>query len=125
MTAIAMVSQSRHRRPVFAMANAMRMGTERYIMDTTSRGAANPREDTPLTEAMTATEGIKEMAVVMVPTTPTAQASTNWIVRVSRGFSAITSLLPSACWLLVRVRMHRMMGSASTCQRMPASLTMP
>ena len=77
MTAIAIVSQSHHRRPVFAMANAMKMGTERYITDTTSRTAANPREDTPLTEAMTATAGAKEMAVVMAPRTPTAPASTN------------------------------------------------
>ena len=107
MTAIAIVSQSHHRRPVFAMANAMRMGTERYITDTTSRVAANPREDTPPTEAMTATAGIKEMAAVMIPMTPTAQASTNWIVRAGRGFSAVMRVrIQAVAWSRLSLRCY-------------------
>ena len=65
------------------------MGTQRHITDTTRRAAANPREDAAPTEAMTATAGMREMAVVVAPMTPTAQATANWIVRAGRGVLAI------------------------------------
>jgi hypothetical protein len=56
---------------------------------------------------MTATAGIKEMAVVMVPMTPTTQASTNWIVRLGCGFSAVMRVrIQAVAWSRLSLRCY-------------------
>jgi hypothetical protein len=65
----------------------------------TSRGMAKMGDAEPLIEAIPATAGIRDIAVVIVPTAPTAQASTNRMVRADRALLAFICIgLRAVVW---------------------------